>query len=250
LLLDLRPATSVVDAVRQRDRLDATLLRHLTLKHESGLRVLAAPADALEGAEVDDEAIARILNLARRSFRYVIVDTFPMIDNVVMSALDLTDTALVVVQPMAPSVAGAARLLPVLDGLGFQQARQRLVLNYSHQKFLGALRPIDIADQLQRTIDYVVPYDKRVLAATNTGMPQVLQARSWHGFRRAIDAIVDDLSGAASSAAVEEPPRASDDHRVRLGADRRWSLAPAAAELDLDLDLKERRPGGPMDSGQ
>ena len=116
MLLDLKPTTSIVDAVRERDRLDKTLLRHLTLRHGTGLRLLAAPMDALEGAEVDDEAIARIINMARRSFTYVIVDTFPMLDNVLMTILDITDVACVVVQATAPAVAGAARLLPVLEG--------------------------------------------------------------------------------------------------------------------------------------
>src|SRR5262249_29585563 len=67
VMLDLKPSASIVDAVRERDRLDATLLRNLTLKHGTGLRLLAAPADALEASEVDDAALARVLNLARRS---------------------------------------------------------------------------------------------------------------------------------------------------------------------------------------
>src|SRR5713101_2841509 len=157
MLLDLKPTTSIVDAVRERDRLDKTLLRHLTLRHESGLRLLAAPADALEGAEVDDEAIARIVNMARRSFKYVIVDTFPMLDNILIAILDAADVAFVVVQGTAPAVAGIARLLPVLEGLGLQASRQRLVLNYNYKPFLGNLRPADIGDRLQRTVDYVVP---------------------------------------------------------------------------------------------
>ena len=32
MLLDIKPTTSIVDAVRERDRLDETLLRHLTLR--------------------------------------------------------------------------------------------------------------------------------------------------------------------------------------------------------------------------
>ena len=54
--------------------------------------------------------------MARRSFRYVVIDTFPMLDSVLMSILDVTDVAFVVVQGMAPAVAGIARLLPVLEG--------------------------------------------------------------------------------------------------------------------------------------
>ena len=225
--LDLKPSTSLVDAMRQRDRLDPTLLRHLTLKHWSGLRLLAAPADALEGAEVDDEAVSRILHMARRTFRYVVVDTMPTIDSVVMTILDLTDLALVVVQGLAPAVASAARLLPVLEGLGFPPARQRLVLNHNYQPFLGDLKPIDIADRLQRTLDYVVPYEKGILASMNTGHPYILRARRWQRFRRAIDALVADLDGApvALPAAERPAPPLAEDSRVRLAAERGKGLS-------------------------
>jgi pilus assembly protein CpaE len=192
-MLDLTPTTSIVDAIHERDRLDKTLLRHLTLRHESGLRLLAAPADALEGTEVDDEAIARIVNLGRRAFKYVIVDTFPMLDSVLMTVLDLTDVAFVVVQGTAPAVAGIARLLPVLEGLGVPASRQRLVLNYNYKPFLGNLRPTDIGDKLQRPLDYVVPYDKRVLVSMNTGSPQILHASRWHRFGRTINRVIEEV---------------------------------------------------------
>ncbi|MBI4887196.1 MAG: AAA family ATPase [Acidobacteria bacterium] len=193
MLLDLKPTTSIVDAVRERDRLDKTLLRHLTLRHGTGLRLLAAPTDALEGAEVDDEAISRIINMARRSFKYVVVDTFPMLDSVLMTILDVADVALVVVQGLAPGVAGIARLLPVLEGLGLSASRQRLVLNYNYKPFLGNLQPADIANRLQRTIDYVVPYERRVLASMNTGVPHVVHARRWERFGRTVNQLVQDL---------------------------------------------------------
>jgi pilus assembly protein CpaE len=210
MLLDVKPTTSIIDAVRERDRLDKTLLRHLTIRHGSGLRLLAAPTDALEGSEVDDEAIARIINMARLSFEYVIVDTFPMLDSVLMTILDISDLNFVVVQGTAPSVAGIARLLPVLEKLGVPQSRQRLVLNYNYKPFLGNLQPTDIANRLQRTIDYVVPYEGRVLPSMNTGSPHILHGRRWERFGRAVTQIVDDLNmwavDTAREAAVPERP--------------------------------------------
>jgi pilus assembly protein CpaE len=202
-MLDLKPATSIVDAIHERERLDKTLLRHLSIKHESGLRLLAAPTDALDGAQVDDEAIGRVISLARRSFKYVIVDTFPLIDSVLMTVLDLADLAFVVVQGTAPSVAGIARVLPVLEGLGLGASRQRLVLNYNYRSFLGNLKPADIASRLQRDFDYVVPYDERVLVSMNTGSPQILHARRWHRFGRAINQIADDLDALTANGAAE-----------------------------------------------
>jgi len=197
MLLDLKPTTSIVDAVRERDRLDKTLLRHLTLRHGSGLRLLAAPHDALEGAEVDDEAMSRIITMAHRSFKYVVVDTFPMVDSVLMAILDVTDIAYVVMQGTAPGVAGIARLLPVLEGLGLPASRQRLILNNNYQPFLGNLQPSDIANRLQRTIEHVVPYERRVLASMNTGSPHILHSGRWEKFGRTIQGVVSDLDAAS-----------------------------------------------------
>ena len=206
MMLDLKPTTSIVDAIRERDRLDKTLLRHLTLRHGSGVRLLAAPADALEASEVNDEAIARIVNLARRSFEYVIIDTFPILDSVLMTILDVADVDFIVVQGMAPAVAAIARFLPVLEGLGVPQSRQRLVLNYNYKPFLGNLQPIDIANRLQRTLDYVVPYDRRVLTSMNTGSPHILHSRRWERFGRSVNTIVDALDSWTVNAAPEAAP--------------------------------------------
>jgi pilus assembly protein CpaE len=214
MLLDLQPATTIVDAIRERDRLDRTLLRHLSLRHFSGLRLLAAPADALEGAEVSDDAIARIVNLASRSFPYVIVDTFSLLDSVLMAVLDVCDAAFVVTQGTAPAVAGIARLLPVLDGLGLPAARQRLVVNYNYKPFLGNLRPSDIGARLDRPVDYVVPYDRRVLESVNSGVPRILRARRWERFGRAISRMVADLSDTSRELSAEEAPTPSGGRRA------------------------------------
>lgn len=214
MLLDLKPTTSIVDAIRERDRLDKTLLRHLTLRHGSGLRLLAAPVDALEGVEVDDEAISRILNMARRSFKYVIVDTFPMLDSVLMTTLDVTDVAFIVVQGLAPAVAGIARLLPVLEGLGLPASRQRLVLNYNYKPFLGNLQPSDIANRLQRMLDYVVPYEGRVLTSMNTGSPHILHTRRWERFGRTLNHLVDDLDRGSVNGLGDAAPNGSAARRL------------------------------------
>jgi len=205
LLLDITPTTTLVDAVRERERLDETLLRGLTLPHESGVRLLAAPADALEAADVGDEAIARVLHLARRTFKVVVVDTFPLLDSVVMAILDASDLVFVLLQATAPSVAGAMRLLPVLEGLGFPPARQRVLLNRNHKRFLGDLGTPDIEGRLGRPVDHVVPYERQVLVSMNTGKPYILRAPRWGRFARAIGGIAAAVTQ-IDSASTREPP--------------------------------------------
>jgi pilus assembly protein CpaE len=197
LMLDLLPATTLIDAVREKERLDETLLRRLAVPHPSGLRVLAAPTDAAEAAEVDDESMARILNLARRSFRYTIVDTFPMLDSTVMTILDLSDLAYIVMQGTAPSVVGMAKLLPVLTTLGFPAERQRIVLNQNYRRFVGDLTIADIEGRLHRPINYFIPYQKKILVSMNTGVPYALRARRLFGCGLALAEIADDMENIA-----------------------------------------------------
>ena len=55
-MLDLKPATTMTDAYHERDRLDETLLRQLATPHDCGLHLLAAPADAVEAAYIDERS--------------------------------------------------------------------------------------------------------------------------------------------------------------------------------------------------
>src|SRR5260370_33250969 len=98
-----------------------------------------------------------------------------------------------------------ARLLPVLEGLGLPPSRQRLVLNYNYKPFLGNLRPSDIGYRLERTPDYVIPYDKRILVSMNTGSPQILHAKWWQPFGRTINELIRDVDGVAATGAEGIP---------------------------------------------
>jgi len=197
-LLDLEPLTSITDAVRERDRLDRTLLRQLALAHDSGLRVLAAPADAVEASEIDDESLLRIVQLARRSYRTVVVDTFPLFDSTVMTLLDVADRVYMVLQGTVPDVIGAARYLRVLERLGVASDRLGVVLNRNQPGHTGRLGVGDVERRLERGVDHVVPYRKGVLVAQNAGRPYVLSVGARFGFGPALGALADEIDAEAA----------------------------------------------------
>ena len=193
IMLDIMPTTSIVDAVREKGRLDETLLRQLTLSHSCGLQLLAAPADAIEGAEIDEESMYRIINLARRAFDYVIVDAFPIIDSTVLSVLDVSDLVYVVMQGTAPNVIATSKLLPIFEGLGIPKEKQRLVLNQNYRSFTGNLSPTDIEERLSRRFDHVFPYEKKLLSAANAGEPYGLNHSHRFGFSRCLRDLVAEV---------------------------------------------------------
>jgi pilus assembly protein CpaE len=191
-LLDLTPATSLGDVVREADRLDETLIRQLAVPHSSGLHLLAAPVDAVEAADIDDEVMSRILTLARHTYDFVLVDTYPMLDRAIVAVLDLSDRAYVVLENVVPTLLGAVKLVGVLRGLGLSKERQRIVLN-RYTTLPGSVKPADVASRLGHDVDHVVPFDKRIVIAANTGEPYVLRAGRFFGCGRHLRRLVDDI---------------------------------------------------------
>jgi pilus assembly protein CpaE len=203
-LLDLTATTSLSDVVREKDRLDETLIRQMAIPHKSGLHLLAAPADAVDAGDVDDEVMSRILTLARHAYDFVIVDTFPVLDRAMVAVLDLSDRAYVIVENVVPTVLGAVKMVQVLRSLGLSDQRLRIVLN-RYTTLPGSVNPADVASRLGHTVDHVIPFDKGVVIAANTGEPYVLRRR-FFGCGRHLRRLVNDIDTMTDAPPVSLAP--------------------------------------------
>jgi len=192
-MLDLQPKSNILDAVRQRERLDETLLRQLSAPHSSGLRLLGAPSNALLAAEVSEDSMANVLQVARRAFDLVIVDTFPLLDSLVLAILDLSDLVHVVLQSTVPNVAGARPYFKVLDEIGVPRSRIRVILNQNYVDFPGNLTLSDVEAQIGCSVDNLFPYQKKVLTALNAGDPLALHAGRRFGYGKALEGLVEEI---------------------------------------------------------
>ncbi len=175
------------------------MIRQTAAVHSSGLHLLAAPADAVEAMEIDDVLMARIITMARQTYDLVIVDTFPMFDRVVLAALDLSDRVYVVLENVVPTLLGGVKLLNVLERIGYPAKRQAIILN-RQQRVAGSLSVNDVAERMQRDIDHVLPFDKRVVAAANCGVPIAMAMLRFSGFSRALEKLADDVAGSLAIA--------------------------------------------------
>jgi len=190
--LDLEPEYTLFDAVRSLSRLDEALLGEYLIPHSSGLSFLDAPRRAPEAGTITDDQVSQVLILLRSMFPYVVVDTFPMIDSINLATMDLASTILIVTEAVSPIVKGTRRCLEVIDQLDYARDKVRLVLN-RYAPFAGNCRPETVAEALERDIDYVVPYDRRIVIAANDGVPYVTSSRR-SAFAAALRAIVEDLT--------------------------------------------------------
>ncbi len=199
--LNLQPKATIVDAWEQRDRLDERLLHELTTSHESGLQLLAAPANAMESAEIDDAMMSRILLLARRRYDYVLVDTFPLFDRVNMAILDMSDYAYVVLENIVPTMQIVRGFFDLLSEVDFAVERQRILLN-RFSKSGGSPSRGDVERYLGRQVDHVIPFDKRVIQAANLGHPFVLSPNRFSKSARTIRKLVDSIEELRSESSL------------------------------------------------
>ena len=202
-LFGLSASSSIADAAREVDRLDARLIANLAAEHSSGVSVLAAPANAIDAAAVDEGIMSRVISVARRAYDFVVVDTFPLLDSVTLAILDMSDLAFVVLNDSAPTVNGTAELLTVLDRVGLDRTRCRVILNKTHPGRGAGVSPTDVAIRLDRTLDHVVPYSSAVLSAANTGKPPTAGMGRLGRWGRALAGVARDAaSGAVVSRAA------------------------------------------------
>ncbi len=170
---------------------EASLTGFLATEPESGLRVLASPSDPRHAEALHPADLTRLLIDLRHRFELVVVDTAPVLDRMTLAALDLAETVLVVTEGSTPIVAGTARLLEMLDELGFPEERVRIVLNRVRSRE-GFLPPGLVAEQLGRRIDRVIPYDASVSLASHRGSPPAFE-RQLSDFMEAVASLADDI---------------------------------------------------------
>jgi pilus assembly protein CpaE len=162
---------STVNALEQAPRLDANFLSQLLVKHSSGLTVLAAPGKFPQ-YHATNEAIDKLLHVARQEFNNVVVD--------VGSRLDLTGTSLfkdaftvyLVTQAAIPDLRNSNRLISqFFTGGG---PKLDVVVNRFDPRSLGVAEE-HITKALTRPPNWKIPNDfAAVRQMQNTATPLAL----------------------------------------------------------------------------
>jgi pilus assembly protein CpaE len=101
---------SISAALEQTDRLDGNFLSSLVVKHGSGLSVLAAPSDLPEKPPAED-AIDKLVQVARESFDYVVVDVGSRIDLMNSSLFSVSATLYLITQVGISEMLTANRMI-------------------------------------------------------------------------------------------------------------------------------------------
>jgi len=102
---------SVANALKDADRLDGNFLRTLLAAHTSGLSVLAAPSDFRLDRASGDDAINKLLTVARQNFEFVVVDVGSRLDLLGTSLFDESAIVYLVTQVGISELRNANRMI-------------------------------------------------------------------------------------------------------------------------------------------
>jgi pilus assembly protein CpaE len=108
--LGIKAQYSVVNALENASRLDVHFLSGLLAEHESGLFVLAASSE-LAPVQMPEDAIDRLLSVARQKFDYVVVDAGSRLDLQHSDLFEESATLYLVTQIGVPELRNSNRLI-------------------------------------------------------------------------------------------------------------------------------------------
>jgi pilus assembly protein CpaE len=134
LSLDLHPRSTVLDALRQPDRVDAVLLNALITKHDSGLDVLPSPGNLTTLDELTATSVRKILQAAVMEYEFVLLDLPRYFNAGVIEALKFSDPILLVCQNSLETIRNAKVILDNLSLLGVSLTNVELVNNRAMAK--------------------------------------------------------------------------------------------------------------------
>jgi pilus assembly protein CpaE len=155
LTLGIQSEYSTVNALQSIDRLDVSFLSKLLVKHSSGLEVLPGPGNFVPH-EFTNEAIAKLLAVARQSFDYVVVDAGSRLDLTEMSLFREASTIYLISQVGVAELRNSNRVISQL--LGAAASKVEVVLN-RHNPRSNTVPEDYIAKVLTKPARWKIPND-------------------------------------------------------------------------------------------
>jgi hypothetical protein len=139
------------------------------VEHSSGYHVLSAPADPFAAELVGPREATQVLECARGQFDYIVVDTPPSLNEVVLAAFDQSRYLVVMATLDVPSLRNLRVFLETIDRLKLPAEDISCVLNKAEPD-----NGIDLQELLRvypRGFAAVLPYSKEVSRSLNIGQP-------------------------------------------------------------------------------
>jgi len=194
LMLGLPPAKTIHDLVLSGGSLDGEKLADYLVMHESGARVLQAPARPDQAGAVTVEFLRRLFDVLRATEDWIVVDSSPGFTPELIASIDASTDICMVSTVDAPALKNTKLGLETLEMMGVEPGRVKLVLNRADSRV--GITPEDVDKITGRRADALVPSHRDVARSVNEARP-IVTSQSGSQAARALRGLAASYSGAA-----------------------------------------------------
>ena len=199
VFLDMIPEYTLLDVAQNVSRLDLALLRKSLTKHDCGVYLLPRPVQIEDISIVPSEDFRTVLGLLKTAFSHVIVDLSKTYNRLDVTALESSDTVILLTQLDLPCLRNVVRLFSAFEQYEGVVSKTKVVVNRT-----GLDKMQISADKAEQTIDREIyariPNNYLVISeCRNNGVPLMMQAP-----KTAITQAIQELAAKLNGGSVEE----------------------------------------------
>jgi pilus assembly protein CpaE len=175
-VLDIAPTYTLADLCGSPEALEPAVIERALTLHETGMHVLARPQSFTEADTITGASCMGVVSSLLQMNEYVVTDGPTRFDIGGTSVLSLSDTNLMVVQLLVPSVRNAMRILETLRSKGHNTENTMLVCNRVGRD-AGHLTVQQVSETLGIKVFATLPDDwLTVSSSMNLGEPLAVNA--------------------------------------------------------------------------
>ena len=195
--LDIIPVYTIQDVAENISRLDYALLKRSLTKHACGAFLLPRPVQLDDHTYMAPEQLKRVIALLKATFTHLVIDISKSYGPLDLTALEMSDVALLVTQLDLPCLRNVVRLMQYFEQREGLSDKIKVVVN--RQGLEDAQISMSKAlETIGREISWTIPNDyPTMVEARNNGIPLMDQAPRAK-ITRAIEAVANSIGDAAA----------------------------------------------------
>jgi pilus assembly protein CpaE len=195
VFLDSIPDYSLVDVTENVARLDFQLLRKSLTKHSSGLYLLPRPVQLQDLELITPDSLRKVIGLLRASFSHVVIDLSKSFSQVDLTALELCNEIILMVQLDLPCLRNMVRLLMSLQQMETVRDKVKVVVNRVGLES-GQISLKKARETIGREVFFQIPNDYRTMVEMRNNGQSLIEQAPKAAITLAVQQLTDLLVGA------------------------------------------------------
>ena len=173
-VLGLRSDHTLLDLLSRVDEMDAELVNSVLVSHTSGVQVLMASGRIEANEAIQAEPLTKVLTMLQDMFDYVVIDTWPFLNEYTLAVLDSAEKIVLVTTPEISSLRNTRAFLDLSGALGYTPGLFLVTLNRYDSKSERTWQTI--AKALKCDLAVRIPLDTALVKESlDRGMPVVIE---------------------------------------------------------------------------